>query len=94
MKLWTRLEAHVSTLEGQGAEKDKAIQTEQRNVDKERAKNAKTAAENAALVVRIEERDGQLTELKTTLKEANNNNKSLQAELVEIAKNTVTQPPR
>lgn len=87
----TRLEAHVSTLEGQGAEKDKAIEAEQKHWEKERAKHAQVVAENAALAVRIEERDGQIKELKTTLKEAGNDNKNLQAELVEIAKKAASQ---
>ncbi len=61
------------------------------HLEKERAKQAQTVAENAALSVRIEERDGQIKELKATLKEAGNDNKKLQAELVDIAKKSASQ---
>ncbi len=69
-------------------------QAELKTLETERAKNAQLTAENAALSVRIEERDGQIVELKAGLKEAANDNKNLQAELVEIAKKTVSQSPR
>ncbi len=89
----TRLEAQVTSLEKQGVEKDKEIQAQLKTLETQRAENAQLTAENAALSVRIEERDGQINELKGSLKEAANDNKKLQTELVEIAKGSMTQRP-
>ncbi len=84
----TRLEAQITTLEKQGTEKeDKEIQEGRKTLETERAKNAQLVAENSALSVRIEERNTQIIELKTTLKDAVDDSKNLQAELLEIAKN-------
>ncbi len=90
----TRLEAQVKSLEKQLNDKDKDIQAGQGLVEKAHSQSAQLTTENAALTVRVEERDGQIGELKTALKEAANDNKNLQAELVEIAKKTVNQSPK
>ncbi len=90
----TRLEAQVASLEKQLTDKDKDIQAGHGLVEKARNQGAQLTTENAALTVRLEERDGQIGELKTALKEAANDNKNLQAELVEIAKKTVNQSPK
>ncbi len=89
----TRLEAQVKSLEKQLNDKDKDIQAGQGLVEKAHNQSAQLTTENAALTVRVEERDGQISELKNALKEAANDNKNLQAELVEIAKKAASQSP-
>lgn len=83
-----RLEARLAQLEKVVADKDQAISKNNTDLESERAQYAKAIAENAALAARIEDRDTQIQSLKAELKEARDDNKALQKELVEIARKT------
>ena len=83
-----RLEARLVELEKIVADKDQTISKGNADLESERAQHAKATAENAALAARIEDRDAQIQGLKAELKEARDDNKALQKELVEIARKT------
>lgn len=83
-----RLEARLVELEKIVADKDQTISKGNADLESERAQHAKATAENAALAARIEDRDTQIQGLKAELKEARDDNKALQKELVEIARKT------
>jgi len=83
-----RLEARMAEMEKTLADKDQAISKSVADLEAERAQGAKASAENAALTARIEDRDSQLKELKELLAETRKDSKALQAELIELARNT------
>lgn len=92
----SRLEERIVELQKAAADKDQTIRKIQEERERERILGDKLASDNAALPdrvarkdadleARLNDKDEQLKNLKTELKEARNNNKVLQAELVEIA---------
>lgn len=81
-----RLEAKLAELEKVVADKDQAISKGTADLEAERAKHAKAIVENAAITARIGDRDTQIKGLKDELAEARRDNKTLQAELIVIAK--------
>lgn len=83
-----RLEARMAEMEKTLADKDQTINKSVADLEAARAHGAKASAENAALAARIEDRDRQLSELKELLAETRKDNKALQAELIELARNT------
>lgn len=82
----TRLESKIIDLEKQLSEKEAELNQVKSDEEKAKAQNATLNSENAALVARIEDRDNQIGSLKSEVKEARNDTKNLQAELIEIAK--------
>jgi chromosome segregation ATPase len=82
----SRLEERITELQKALADKDQVINQIQAEVNQERAQSAKLASDNAALAARVDDRDEQIKELKTELKEARDNNRALQGELIEIAR--------
>ncbi|MDO8863249.1 DNA-binding protein [Haliea sp. E1-2-M8] len=82
----SRLEVCISELRQLLADRDKAVNDIQSMLDKERTHSAKLGSENAALTIRVSERDEQLKGLKAELKESKNDIKALQADLVQIAR--------
>jgi len=83
-----RLEGRLAALEKALADKDQAINKGNADLASERALHTKATTENAALAARMEDRDSQIQGLKAELKEARDDNKALQKELVEIAHKT------
>lgn len=83
-----RLEAKVAELLKTIDDKDQAISKGAADLEAERTKNAKVTSENAALSSRIEDRDAQIKTLKDELSESRKDTKSLQAELIAIAKDS------
>jgi chromosome segregation ATPase len=81
-----RLEGRITDLLSVLTEKDQSIKSVQDQLDEECARRARLASDNAALTTRMEDRDEQIKSLKAELKEARNDNKALQGELVEIAR--------
>lgn len=81
-----QLEVRIGELQQALADRDKAVQHAQSALDKERTHSAKLGSDNAALAIRVSERDEQLKGLKAELKESRNDIKALQADLVEIAR--------
>ena len=81
-----RLEKSMNDLEKTLTEKDQTISQTNTQLDKEKSDNAQQNSINAALQVRIDERENQIKDLKDNIKEAREDNKKLQGELIEIAK--------
>ncbi len=81
-----QLEKRIAELQEALNDKDKVINQAQKDLDKERGQCTKLTTEKAALVARVDDRDDQVKDLKADLKEARDNNKSLQEELVKIAR--------
>ncbi len=77
--------AEITRLEENLADKQQAVNKVQAELEKERGQSAKLTSANAALAARIDDRDEQIKDLKTELKAARDDNKSLQDKLVEIA---------
>lgn len=82
----TRLESKIIDLEKLLSEKEAELNQVKSDEEKAKAQNATLNSEKAALVARIEDRDNQIGSLKSEVKEARNDTKNLQAELIEIAK--------
>ena len=73
------MEARLTALEASLAGKDQMIGEAQSARDQ-------VAGDNAVLTARLAERDGHITDLKTELNTARADNKTLQGQLVEIAR--------
>lgn len=84
----SRLEVRISELRQALADREKAVYNIQSMLDKERTHSARLGSENAALAIRVGERDEQLKGLKAELKESQHDIKAPQADLVEIARNS------
>jgi len=84
----TRLEERISELQDQRAEQEDRCQCLQIELEKLRVECSRLTADSGALLIRLDERDQQITELKVELKAARQDNKALQAQLVTIAKET------
>jgi chromosome segregation ATPase len=82
------LEAKIADLQQSLEQKEQAIHQGQVDLEKERSQNITLVTENAALATRLDDRDDQIKGLKADLKEARNDNKALQKDLVEIARKT------
>ncbi len=82
----SNLEKRIAELQKALADKDQTINQVQGDLDKERTQSAKLASDNSALTARVDDRDEQIKGLKDELKEARSDNKTLQGELVEIAR--------
>lgn len=82
----TRLEERVASLQKDLEGKERAVIQAQTELEQERDKIAKLTTENATLGARVADRDEQILGLKADLKDSRNDNKALQAELVEIAR--------
>lgn len=82
------LEAKIADLQQSLEQKEQAIHQGQGELEKERSQNITLVTENAALATRLDDRDDQIKGLKADLKEARNDNKALQKDLVEIARKT------
>ncbi len=78
--------AEITRLEETLADKQQAVNKVQAELEKERGQSAKLVSTNAALTARVDDRDEQIRDLKTELKAARDDNKSLQDKLVEIAR--------
>lgn len=81
-RLETRLAELTKTLE----EKEQAVNQAQSELNQEHVHTAKLNAEKEALQARINDRDAQIEDLKVDLKEARDDSRKLQGELVEIAR--------
>ena len=82
----SRLEERILDLQKVVDERKKTVQLVQNDLDKERGRAGQLASENAALTAKVEDRDVQVKELKEELSEARDHNRSLQAELIALAK--------
>jgi len=82
----TRLEGRIAEQQKAMAEKDADLGRLQSELEKLRNLNLKLSSDNAAWEARINDRNEQVKGLKDDLKEARNDNKRLQEQLVEIAK--------
>ncbi len=86
--------AEVQSMEAQLAELSVNVQAREQTITQlnddlshERAGAAQLKADNLALQTRVKDRDTQIADLKTEAKEAREDVRKLQAELVEIARN-------
>jgi len=83
-----RLEKHLAELTKALEEKGQEVNQVRSALDQEHNINAQLKADTAALQARIEDRDTQIEGLKADLKEARDDNRKLQGELIEIARKT------
>lgn len=83
-----RLEKHLAELTKALEEKGQEVNQVRSALDQEHNINAQLKADTAALQARIEDRDTQIEGLKVDLKEARDDNRKLQGELIEIARKT------
>lgn len=83
-----RLEKHLAELTKALEEKGQEVNQVRSALDQEHNINAQLKADTAALQARIEDRDTQIEGLKDDLKEARDDNRKLQGELIEIARKT------
>ncbi|GGY59459.1 MAG: KfrA protein [Spongiibacter sp.] len=81
-----RLEKHLAELTKALEEKGQEVNQVRSALDQEHNINAQLKADTAALQARIEDRDTQIEGLKADLKEARDDNRKLQGELIEIAR--------
>jgi len=81
-----RLEERILELQKVVEDREKSVQLAQSDLDSERAKAGQLTSENAALKAKVEDRDTQAKEMKSELTEAREHNRSLQAELISLAK--------
>lgn len=81
-----RLEERMAKLQKAMTEKEQIVAQARGELERGRVQSSKLVSENAALVTRVNDRDEQIKELKTELKEAREDNKALQGELLEIAR--------
>lgn len=81
-----RLEKHLAELTKALEEKGQEVNQIRSALDQEHNINAQLKADTAALQARIEDRDTQIEGLKADLKEARDDNRKLQGELIEIAR--------
>lgn len=84
----TRLEERIAELQKVLKEKDKVIEQAKTELEKEREQRVRLDRDNAALAARADDRGEQITSLRAELKEARDDNKALQDELVKIAGKT------
>ena len=82
----SRLERRIADLLASERAQDEEIHRLRAILDSAQKDNTQSQTEIAALSVRVEERNAQIKELKEELTEARSNNKSLQSQLVKIAK--------
>ncbi len=82
----SNLEERIAELKKALGDKDQIINQAQEKLDQERVQSAKLASDNSAMMARLDDRDEEIKRLKDELKEARNDNKALQGELVEIAR--------
>lgn len=78
--------AEITRLEGRIAELEKALTDKAQAVEQSRVALDKERVQNAASAARVDDRDEQIKGLKAELKEARDDNKGLQGELIEIAR--------
>lgn len=83
-----RLEKYLAELTKALEEKGQEVNHVRSALDQEHNINAQLKADTAALQARIEDRDTQIEGLKADLKEARDDNRKLQGELIEIARKT------
>lgn len=81
-----RLEERMAELKKAMTEKEQIAAQAREELARDRVQRSKLISENASLIVRVNDRDEQIKELKTELKEARDDNKALQSKLVEIAR--------
>jgi chromosome segregation ATPase len=81
-----RLEARIAERDSALADKAQLIDQANTELEQARAQGVKLTTESAALEARLVDRDEQIQGLKTELKEARNDNKALQGELIDIAR--------
>jgi hypothetical protein len=81
----TRLEELVAELQKSLADKELKVSEVQADLEKSRSKGEKLTSDNAALTVRLEDRDEQIKGLNNDLKENRDDARALQAELLKIA---------
>lgn len=84
----TRLEERMAELNKTLADREQVINQGQAALEQEKARSAQLSVENAGLMARVGDREEQVKSLKDELKEARDDHKALQSELVEIAKKT------
>ncbi|ABO22865.1 DNA-binding protein [Shewanella loihica] len=84
----SRLEERIAELQKAVTEKEQAVSQAREELERDRAQSSKLISDNAALVARVDDRDEQIKGLKAEWKESRDDNKALQNELVEIARDS------
>ena len=81
-----RLESKIIELKKSLAEKQDATQKIQLKLDEKNEEHIKLTRDNASLSARLEDRENQIENLKLDLKDARDENKNLQSELLAALK--------
>lgn len=81
-----RLESRIAERDGALSDKAQLVDQAKTELEQARGQGVKLTTESAALEARLVDSDEQIKGLKTELKEARNDNKVLQAELIDIAR--------